>query len=283
MLRIEPGPRFAGLIAVFLTLFLLVTDTATAQSVSAKKTRSWEALEQGLDLGRFAVPEAGPGAIVNILRIDPGHFELVLLNASANNNVLLTPRQWADTHGLVSVINASMFQQDLLTSVSLMRTSDHVNNSYQSKDKTILAFDPVSDSLPEVRIIDRQCDEFDEWKRRYGSLIQSIRMISCEGRNVWRAQGKKSSISSVGIDDAGRVLFIHSEFELSTHDLIKILLELPLGISRAMYVEGGPQAQLYVNAGGRSYEFTGHLNPLLGGNGGLAWPLPNVLGIKRRQ
>ena len=46
---------------------------------------------------------------------------------------------------------------------------------------------------------------------------------------------------------------------MSTHDLVEILLDLPLDISRAMYVEGGPQAQLYVNAGGQIHEFTGRL------------------------
>ena len=283
MLQNYYGHSFGGAIVLCLTTLLLAAGPATTQTMSATESHVWEALEPGLDFGSFAVPAAGNDAVVNILRIDPDRFELVLLNASANNNVPLTPRQWAESRELVSVINASMFQEDLLTSVSLMRTRDHINNSYQSRDKTILAFDPAEDDLPEVRIIDRQCDEFDEWKSRYGSLIQSIRMISCDGRNVWRAGEEKSSISSVGIDTTGRVLFIHTEYELSAHDLVNVLLELPLDISRAMYAEGGPQAQLYINAGGQFREFTGRLNPLLGGTSGFAWPLPNVIGVQRKN
>lgn len=266
-----------------LALFLMCPFAAPAQSEPVPGSSTpWETLEPGLEIGRFSMAGADGNATVNILRIDPARFELVLLNASANDDVLMTPRQWAQSRGLVSVINASMFQKDLLTSVSLMRTGVHTNNSYQSKDNTILAFDPAVDNIPPVRIIDRQCDEFGAWKDRYRTLIQSIRMISCKGRNVWRAGRKKSSISSVGLDATGRILFIHTDSAVSTHRLIETLLALPLDISQAMYVEGGPQAQLYVHSGSRSFELTGSLNPLFGGGSGLAWPLPNVIGVKRR-
>jgi len=114
-------------------------------------------------------------------------------------------------------------------------------------------------------------------------LIQSIRMISCDRRNVWRAQAKKSSTSAVGMDTTGRVLFIQTGNTLNTHDLIEILLDLPIDISQAMYVEGGPQAQLYIDSGGRTYEFTGSMNALFGSAGSLAWPIPNVIGIRRKK
>lgn len=274
--RPDKSPGTAALVALAVVYF---TGPGWAEAPAADP---WDVLEPGLELGHFVLPVADSGAAVNILRIDPGRHELVLLNASANDNMPLTPRQWARSQGLVSVINASMFQEDLLTSVSLMRTGAHVNNSYQSRDKTILAFDPLSGELPDVMIIDRECEDFSDWKPRYGTLIQSIRMISCKGRNVWRADGKRASVSAVALDSSGHVLFIHSSYAMSTHDLIDSLLVLPLDIVRAMYVEGGPQAQLYVESADRIMEFSGKLNPLFGSAGGLAWPLPNVIGVKRK-
>jgi hypothetical protein len=273
-------------ILAHLGIALSVATSAVAWAgTTADELPRWEILEPGLALGTFALggAEPVPGPAVHVLRIDLELFELTLFNASANNNLLLTPRQWASSRGLVSVINASMFQEDMLTSVSLMRTQDHTNNRRQSKDKSILAFDPSIEGVPRVKILDRQCDDFDEWKGKYGTLIQSIRMISCDGRNVWRARGRKSSVSAVGMDRNGHFLFIHTGALIGTHDLIETLLQLPIGISRAMYVEGGPQAQLYVDSGGRTLELSGSLNPLLGGSGALAWPLPNVLGIRRRR
>jgi hypothetical protein len=268
-----------------LGLLLLIAGFTHARTESMPEAARWESLEPGLDLGIFSMQSesSDPDPTINILRIDTSRFELALFNASAHDNVPLTPRQWAHYRGLVSVINASMFQQDYLTSVSLMRTADHTNNSYESKDKTILAFDPLDPGVPEIKIIDRECDEFLQWRKKYKTLIQSIRMISCDRRNVWRAQDKKSSTSAVGMDATGRVLFIQTGDALSTHDLIEILLHLPIDISQAMYVEGGPQAQLYIDSGGRTYEFTGSMNALFGSAGSLAWPIPNVIGIRRKQ
>ena len=38
---------------------------------------------------------------------------------------------------------------------------------------------------------------------------------------------------------------------LDVHDLIDRLKALPLGLVRLMYVEGGPEATLYLDAGGK--------------------------------
>ena len=245
------------------------------------QTDAWEQLESGLELGRFS-PQARPDATINVLRIDPNRFEFFLFNASAEDKAPLTPKQWAHKKGLIAVINASMFQEDLLTSVSLMRTKNHVNNNYVSKDKTILAFDPVRSGIPPVKIIDRQCEDFETWKANYNTLIQSIRMISCDGRNVWRSQTDRWSIASIGIDKNGWILFIHTESAFTTHDLINMLMKLPLDIAQAMYVEGGPQAQLYIDSNDQTMEFVGQMSSLFQQGGKLAWPVPNVVGITRR-
>jgi hypothetical protein len=165
-----------------------------------------------------------------------------------------------------------------------MRTKDHTNNPRLSKDMTILAFDRQSASVPRVKIIDRQCEDFQSWKQKYGTFVQSIRMISCTGKNVWKPQARRWSTSAIGVDQQDKVLFIHVRALYSTHDLINILKKLPLNISRAMYTEGGPQAQLYVNSGNNELELTGSYET--GSNeaneGSISWPLPNVLGISKR-
>ena len=120
-------------------------------------------------------------------------------------------------------------------------------------------------------------------KGRYGSFVQSIRMISCKGRNVWRQQpNNKWSTAVIAIDRDDKVLFIHVRSTYSTHDLIDILQQLPLNISRAMYVEGGREAQLYIHSGQFEQEFVGsHGGAAFSLNNG-ARPLPNVIGITRR-
>jgi hypothetical protein len=246
---------------------------------------AWRELEPGLELGTFRISaEAEPG--LHVLRIDPERFTLRLLSASAlPDRRALTAQQWTRTHALRAAINSSMYQQDHLTSVSLMRTQGHVNNPRVSRDMTILAFDPREPSLPAIKLLDLECDDLEEWKPRYATLVQSIRMISCDGKNVWSPQGRSYSTAAIGLDTAGRPLFIHLREPLTPHDLIERLQALPLEIDRLMYAEGGPEAQLFIAAGGESFEFVGgfHTPTEHGYAEDQAWPVPNVIGVVPRQ
>jgi len=250
-------------------------------------TGGWRKIEPGLELGTFPAPkrsETGDSRI-RVLRIDPERFDFRLLNASASaQGQPLPAKEWCRRNGLVAAINAGMYQKDHRTSVSLMRTRGHVNNPILSKDRAILAFDRRTEEVPRVKILDRECEDFEEWRGRYRSFVQSIRMLSCKGENVWSQQPRKWSTAAIGEDQDGKILFIHVRSPYTTHDLIGMLQELPLGLSRAMYAEGGPEAQLYVHGPDRDYEFLGSYESGLNENDGihLAWPVPNVVGIVRR-
>jgi len=254
---------------------------------AAREPEVWRALEPGLDLGEFPSPRPSErgDSIVRVLRIDPARFELRLMNASApDQGRALTARRWCARGDLVAAINASMYQTDHRTSVSLMRTGAHTNNPRLTKDRAILAFDRLDTSLKPVAIIDRDCEDIEKLRDRYGSLVQSIRMISCKGKNVWSQQPRRWSTAAIGMDAQGRVLFVHVRSPYSTHDLIDILLALPLRIERALYAEGGPEAQLYVNSGGREHEWVGSYETGFNedDDNHTAWPVPNVIGIARR-
>jgi hypothetical protein len=239
----------------------------------------WQALEPGLDLGLFDGPPGAPGdGKIAVVRVDPRRYRLVLLNASApGEGALFTARAWAVRHGAAAVINAAMYQADYRTSVSLMRTRDHVNQGRVSKDRTVLAFDALEPALAPARIIDRDCEDLDTIAPRYGTLVQSIRMVSCERKNVWSPSPRRTSAAAIGIDGKGRVLFIHARSPWPVHELVDALLALPIDLRRAMYVEGGPEAQLYVRGGGREVERVGTFESSPGATTGSAWPVPNVL------
>ena len=274
------------LILVLLMNLSPIADGAEQQAPenAVRKNSDWQKLAQGLELGIFdasLTSEIGDSK-VRVLRIDPQHYRLRLLNASATENGRpLSARQWSQQNDLVAAINASMYQEDYKSSVSLMRTRAHVNNPRVSKDMSILAFDRKVADVPRVKIIDRQCEDLEIWQKKYSTVVQSIRMISCNGKNVWTQQPQKWSTAAIGVDDQDRVLFIHVGSPYSTHDVIDILKKLPLNITRAMYVEGGPQAQLYINIGDHEYEFVGHYEIEIQGNVKklISRPVPNVVGI----
>jgi hypothetical protein len=274
--------------AYLLLLGVAIWTQTSAQAPTPRPVSPWKVLEHGLELGTFqAEPDSTYGdSIIRILRIDPDRFELRLLNASGTTDgQLRTAREWCRANGAIAAINASMYRSDKpLMSVSLMRTRTHTNNSHLTKDNTILAFDALSSDVPPVKLIDRQCDGFDTWSPKYGTLVQSIRMVSCKGKNVWTQQPKKWSIAAIGMDHDGRVLFIHVRSPYTVHDFINILLGLPLGLSRAMYVEGGPEAQLYVRNAEKEHEFVGSYETDFNENdhNPRAWAVPNVVAVVRK-
>jgi hypothetical protein len=238
----------------------------------------------GLELGKFTpVLQLKEGdSSVKVLRIDLKYFEFRLLNASSQtSNERKSVKDWVIHHGLVAGINASMYQKNNLTSVSYMKTGDHINSTWVSKDRSFLAFDPKDKTLPKAKIFDRDCDDFKKVREQYRSLIQSIRMVSCKGKNVWAPQEKKWSTAAIGMDSKGRILFIHARSPYSTHDFINLLLALPIDLTRAMYVEGGKDAQLYINTGKKEFEFLGNYTTAVDNAKGnsIAWPVPNVVGI----
>jgi hypothetical protein len=277
-------------LAIILFIFISSVAIEAQQKNLAPKARQdmgWQQLAKGLELGTFLAPQPAEvgDSLVRVLRIDPKYYRLRLLNSSAiENGVPLTPKQWCRQNGLIAAINPSMFQTDYKTSVSLMRTKTHTNNPRLSKDMTVLAFNRQDSNVPRAKIIDRQCEDFQFWKQKYGTLVQSIRMLSCKGKNVWKPQPRRWSTSAIGIDRQDNILFTHVRSWYSTHDLINILIKLPLDISRAMYTEGGPQAQLYINSGNKELEFAGsyETNPNNTNEDSISWPLPNVVGISKR-
>lgn len=271
-----------------LLAFGMATFCAGAQGTAPAPEEPWVELEPGLWLAELEAPKKSllGDSTIRVLRIDPERFELRLLNASATpDGGSKTAKVWCQEHGLVAAINASMYRQDHQTSVSMMKTRRHTNNARLSKDNAVLAFDRLDPGVPPVQIIDRKLQDFPALRSRYGTLVQSIRMVTLERRNAWQQQPRRWSIAAIGMDRQGRVLFLHSRSPYSVHDFIDMLLELPIDLRNAMYVEGGPEAQLYVAGGGREIELVGSFETgfFETDDNASAWPVPNVVGVVRRS
>lgn len=267
-------------------LWSVVVLALLVASACPRSTCAWTPLEDGLEYNHFSPKNSGGSVIdIRVLRIDPKRFKLVLKNASeTKDQARRSARTWGNDFSLLATINASMYQADRRTSVSLMQTRKHTNNSYVSRDQTILAFDPRKKKIPSVMLIDRQCDDFETLRNHYGTLIQSIRMISCKGENVWKPQERKSSIAAIGMDGDGRVLFLHLSTPQSTYDFIELLKELPLDLKRAMYLEGSAPAQMYIHHPKLQVEMAGTWcsDAADAGDHAFALPIPNVIGVTRR-
>ena len=198
--------RFQRLLIPFIVLLGTITLAISPKAKSADLTphSTWKNLEKGLDIGIFQAPKKSAlgDSLIRILRANTKYFSLKLLNASSKDQgKRQSVKKWANRNGLVAAINASMYQKDMISSVSYMKTQHHTNSNWVSKDKTILAFDPIDKNLPPVRIIDRDCEDFNKLRKFYNTLVQSIRMVSCNRRNVWAPHKKMWSTAAIGLDN----------------------------------------------------------------------------------
>jgi uncharacterized protein YigE (DUF2233 family) len=244
-----------------------------------------EVLEPGLELLVFDAPQKSflGDSKIHVARIDPAKWRLRILTAGETGAPPMTAKEWAQTYGLRAVINAGMFHPGGQP-VGHMKSRAHVGQPRIIKDRTVFAFDALDPALPPAQIIDRDCQDFDALRPKYAALLQSIRMVDCNRRNVWSQQKRRWSTAALGMDRKGRVLFIHARSPYSVHDFTDMLLALPLDLRNAMYLEGGPEATLYVKAGGMELERFGSFETAFSENddNARAWPLPNVIGVAPR-
>jgi uncharacterized protein YigE (DUF2233 family) len=273
------APLLCGTVLLFIASLI---NTA----LLADKTGPWREVEDGLLIGELAPRQtSGLGdARVLVIKVDPQKYSFKLMSASEYGGRKLTAKEWCEKYQLVAAFNAGMYQEDGVTSVGYMKNFKHINNGRLNRNNAVLAFNPVGPGVPEIQIIDRECQDFEKLKGKYHSLVQSIRMVSCEQQNVWDPQPTAWSTLAIGMDKSGQVLLIFSRQPYCVHDLIEILLTLPISIYNAMYLEGGPQASLYLSTKNVTIEKSGSLegssdsyNPIQ-----VSWPIPNVIGIVKK-
>ena len=265
-----------------LLCFVLLIDNARSEDAASP----WKELENGLLMGEFKSKhrDGADDPKILVVKVDPQRFALKLMTASENGGRKLSVKEWCERHQLIGAFNAGMYAKDGFTSVGYMKNFKHVNNGRLNKYNAVLAFNPVDSSVPEIQIIDRECQDFERLKGKYQTFVQSIRMVSCEQQNVWSQNTDGWSTVAIGMDKDHKVLIIFSQQQIPVHDFIEILLRLPISLLNAMYLEGGPQASLFLTTQNVTIERHGSwegtsddYHPVQ-----VSWPIPNVIGIVRR-
>lgn len=275
-----------GRIAYLVVLTAILSFVLSPQ-VILSKNNLWEKVDEGLAIGKFDPPQKSKsnGSKITIVKIDPKFYSFKLLCASEHGKIRMTTKEWCRQHHLISAINAGMYQEDEIRNVGYMKNFNHVNNpKLNSTYKAVLAFNPIEFTLPEIQIIDLKCQDFEKLRFKYQTLVQNIRMISCQQENVWSKQDKTWSMSVLGMDKSGNALFIFTDFHYSGYDFANILLSLPISIYNAMYLEGGQEATLYFSTNEVEFEGIGFPASLNGKNNiPVARSIPNVIGVVKKS
>lgn len=250
----------------------------------------WQVLEPGLDLRWFVARTATPvgDSRITVLRIDPVRWQLEYRGRQQTPDRFRgSARDWVKREGFAAAINAGMFLEDHATHLGYTEFRGQIISGNTNAYQSVAAFDPRTGSLPPFRFFDLDDPgvRIDSIRRDYASLIQNLRLIRRPGANRWGQQPKKWSEAALAEDSEGRILFVFSRSPFSMHDFNRELLSSGIAVVAAQHLEGGPEAQLYVNVGGTEVEMFGSYETGFNENdvNAVAWPIPNVLGIKRRD
>jgi hypothetical protein len=247
----------------------------------------WKFLSKGIEYGILQVkplPEIGDGTI-HIVRIDPAKAKLKLLLASEYGKKPLTTAQWCKEFNLVAAINAGMFQKDYLTNVGYLRNGSHIQNRrWNSRYKSVLAFDPRKAGIPPAIIVDLDAANATKGLESYNAVVQNLRLIKGNGVNVWGKSDKKWSESAVGIDKEARILFLFCRSPLTMWDFNEMIKSLGLDVVQLIHMEGGPLASLSIRTKDITLNFTGSYETAIrpDDENREQWPIPNVIGVQTR-
>jgi hypothetical protein len=235
---------------------------------------SWAVLAPGVEYANFA--DQG----MQVVRVDPTRARLRAVMASALDKKPRTAAAFCDEQHLVAAINLGMYLPDHLSNVGHAHAGAHVNQKrWNPKYQSVLAFGPKKKGIPPAVLVDLDAPtaQLDD----YETVIQNLRLIRAPGQSVWtQQQSRKWSEAAVAIDKSGRVLFVFSRAPHSMFDFNQILLSMPLSVSAAMHVEGGPEASLSLR-GPLKLDLNGSYESGVVENDGTAtqWEIPNVLGV----
>lgn len=217
---------------------------------------------------------------VTILKFNPAEVEFGLYCQTEYGPMKRDVKEWVTDFGLICGVNAGMYKKDYKTGNGYLKNYEHINNRSRTDDYNMFfVCNPLNDSLPQAQIVDIDEKDSELIISQYNSVLQSIRMFTADGKNVWGNYRKKWSSATLGEDRDGNVLLIYCCDAYNMHGLINQLLTLPIDLKKLMYLEGIVQS-LYFN----------YKDVIIGRNGSTVvtddstrfFDNPNIIGVKQK-
>ncbi|HEV8577743.1 MAG TPA: phosphodiester glycosidase family protein [Thermoanaerobaculia bacterium] len=256
-----------------------------APDSGAAQTVSWRHLQPGVELASITagkMPAGDPGRLYAV-RVDPRRARIGVGLASESKAPAKTAGEWCRTAGFTVAINLGMFQTDHRSNVGYLRHGPHVNNRRWNSYRSVVAIGPLKKSRPAALWLDLEPSKPDPRLADYDIVVQNLRLLTGNRKNVWSQSVKRWSEAALAIDSRGRLLFLFSRAPFSMRDFNGLLLRLPLDVAGAMHLEGGPEASLSIHTAGLDLDLSGSYETgfLPDDSNRQQWPIPNVLGVLR--
>ena len=280
------GTRFS--IGLFLVFEFLNTPMVARERQDT--LLQWHPLQKGLSYLETDAPEK---SILNdskifILKADPMLCSFQILNSSENKKQNKPADIWAKEFGMNVIVNAGMFNMaNRRTNKGYLKNYFHFNNSHLNGNYNVMmAMNPELKSDTAMIITDMTSRNWKSLQSNYHTLCQGMRMIDGNGKPMaWdKRHGQSCSMVIGATDIAGSIYFIFTRSPYTHQQIIGFLFRLIPNIRTTVYLEGGPEASLYIQTKDTviskfgSYVSKTYAND----NNDHFWTIPNVIGIRSR-
>jgi len=244
-LRRVPVGRLAALIAVIVGVWVL------AQSGGGP---GWRTLGPGLEFSTLRGDRwcrRGSGEVA-VLRLDPA---LVPLRV---RHYLLEPDrrplgivEWHQRSGARAVFNAGQYYPDLSYMGLLVSDGRVVSSRRHPGFQAVLV--ASGGARPRAHVLDLARDSLAGPRGGWSQIAQSFMLFDAAGGVRVRRSDKVANRTAVGEDEDGRIVVAVTEGGYTISDFAEMLRRSPLGLTHAMSMDGGLEAQLCVESGDFRY------------------------------
>lgn len=271
-----------------LIIFICLSPSLSTAQISGEI--KWRILADGLF---YVEMEASEKSILNdskltILKVDPMKYRFSLLSASEHGRKNRTAEEWARESGMNVIVNSGMYNtSNARTNKGYMKNYAHINNHRLNKGYNVMmALNPKNSKEPSMRLFDLTHFRWDSIRTRYHSFCQGMRMIDWKGEPLsWdKRPGQSCSMVVASADTEGYIYFFFTRSPYTHQSMIGFLLGLPLNLRTTVYLEGGPEASLYVQAGDTIVAKYGSYvsNSYARDDNDHFWKIPNVIGVVKK-
>jgi len=251
----------------------------------------WIELDSGFQYCEIAAPEPSilNDSKLTILKIDPTFFDFNLLTATEYGNKLRTVDNWSGEFGMEIVINAGMYGlKKNHPNKGYLKNFNHFNNPViNSYYNAMMVMHPVDNTGISFQLVDLTCVPFDSIKNRYYSFCQGMRMIDCDGNPMAFQKNPDQSCSMIllSTDSHGLIYIVFTRSPYTHQKMIKFLKSFPFNLRQTIYLEGGPEASLFIKTNKVTISKYGSYVSKTWANdkNDHFWELPNVIGVRRKK
>jgi uncharacterized protein YigE (DUF2233 family) len=271
--RYVPVGRIAALLALLVAIGVLLRGSAPPH---------WKTLAPGVE---FAVLRGEPycrrgPTDVALLRVDPARADFKVFHYTQSGDTL-PPNvlEWQRRLDALAVFNAGQYYPDFSYMGLLVSGGTVVSDRVHPGFHAALVAAPAR-GQPTARVLDLEHERLDGMVGQWREIAQSFMLFDERGQLRVRKTDQVANRTVVAQDRHGRLVVATSEGGYTLWEFAELLRRAPLGLSHAMSMDGGHEAELCVVAGRFRYWSLGHW----GGdtNSDAAVPLPAVVAVMTR-